>query len=85
MFGMGTGGTSQLSSQDLERKTRFELATLALARRCSTAELLPHVQSRLECLSTLYEFSIVITACQLLFHGCIIVVEQQASLAATYI
>ena len=25
----------------LERKTRFELATLALARRCSTAELLP--------------------------------------------
>ena len=27
---------------DLERKTRFELATLALARRCSTAELLPH-------------------------------------------
>ena len=27
--------------QELERKTRFELATLALARRCSTAELLP--------------------------------------------
>ena len=26
----------------MERKTRFELATLALARRCSTAELLPH-------------------------------------------
>ena len=25
----------------LERKTRFELATLSLARRCSTAELLP--------------------------------------------
>jgi len=25
----------------MERKTRFELATLALARRCSTAELLP--------------------------------------------
>jgi hypothetical protein len=25
----------------LERKTRFELATLALARRCSTTELLP--------------------------------------------
>ncbi len=27
----------------LERKTRFELATLALARRCSTPEPLPHV------------------------------------------
>jgi hypothetical protein len=26
----------------MERKTRFELATLALARRCSTTELLPH-------------------------------------------
>ena len=26
----------------LERKTRFELATLALARRCSTTEPLPH-------------------------------------------
>jgi hypothetical protein len=25
----------------LERETRFELATLALARRCSTTELLP--------------------------------------------
>ncbi len=25
----------------MERKTRFELATLSLARRCSTAELLP--------------------------------------------
>ena len=30
------------STLTLERKTRFELATLALARRCSTAELLPH-------------------------------------------
>ena len=27
----------------MERKTRFELATPALARRCSTAELFPHV------------------------------------------
>ena len=27
----------------LERKTRFELATLALARRCSTPEPLPQV------------------------------------------
>gem|GEM_PF-5196875 len=27
----------------LERKTRFELATLALARRCSTTEPLPHI------------------------------------------
>ena len=26
----------------MERKTRFELATLALARRCSTPEPLPH-------------------------------------------
>ncbi|MBP2640206.1 MAG: hypothetical protein H6Q66_1157 [Firmicutes bacterium] len=29
----------------MERKTRFELATLALARRCSTAELLPHMNT----------------------------------------
>src|ERR1035437_2470726 len=27
----------------MERETRFELATLALARRCSTTELLPQV------------------------------------------
>ena len=27
----------------MERKTRFELATLALARRCSTPEPLPHM------------------------------------------
>ena len=27
--------------KELERETRFELATLALARRCSTTELLP--------------------------------------------
>ena len=27
----------------MERKTRFELATLALARRCSTTEPLPHI------------------------------------------
>ena len=34
----------------MERETRFELATLALARRCSTTELLPLeavLQSRL--------------------------------------
>ena len=30
----------------MERKTRFELATLALARRCSTPEPLPHVIGR---------------------------------------
>jgi hypothetical protein len=30
-------------ADQMERKTRFELATLALARRCSTTELLPHV------------------------------------------
>ena len=29
----------------MERETRFELATLALARRCSTTELLPQSQS----------------------------------------
>ena len=29
------------SSDFVERETRFELATLALARRCSTTELLP--------------------------------------------
>ena len=28
----------------VERKTRFELATLALARQCSTTEPLPHIQ-----------------------------------------
>ena len=28
----------------MERKTRFELATLALARRCSTPEPLPHIR-----------------------------------------
>ena len=27
----------------MERETRFELATPALARRCSTAELFPHI------------------------------------------
>src|SRR6266404_2716725 len=34
----------RLHNQDLERETRFELATLALARRCSTTELLPLFQ-----------------------------------------
>ena len=29
------------AGEQLERETRFELATLALARRCSTTELLP--------------------------------------------
>ena len=29
--------------KNMERKTRFELATLALARRCSTPEPLPHI------------------------------------------
>ena len=41
----------QLSYTPMERKTRFELATPALARRCSTAELFPHVmvpQDRIE-------------------------------------
>ena len=34
----------QGDSKKLERKTRFELATLALARRCSTPEPLPHIK-----------------------------------------
>jgi hypothetical protein len=33
--------TQLAPSRYLERETRFELATLALARRCSTTELLP--------------------------------------------
>jgi hypothetical protein len=32
----------------LERETRFELATLALARRCSTTELLPLLVTRFD-------------------------------------
>ncbi len=32
---------SDVSQRRVERKTRFELATPSLARRCSTAELLP--------------------------------------------
>ena len=32
----------------LERETRFELATLALARRCSTTELFPLTHSQHE-------------------------------------
>ena len=40
----GWGSTTELHPQNhLERKTRFELATLALARRCSTSEPLPHM------------------------------------------
>ncbi len=35
----------------LERKTRFELATFSLARKRSTAELLPHLQTMPEPLS----------------------------------
>ena len=37
----------------MERKTRFELATPSLARRCSTTELFPHVvpQNRIELLT----------------------------------
>ena len=31
------------AAKKVERKTRFELATLALARRCSTTEPLPHM------------------------------------------
>ena len=40
----GWGSTIELHPhKKLERKTRFELATLALARRCSTTEPLPHM------------------------------------------
>ncbi len=41
----GWGSTTELHPRNvmLERKTRFELATLALARRCSTTEPLPHI------------------------------------------
>ena len=35
----------------MERKTRFELATLSLARRCSTTEPLPLVYSGFRSLS----------------------------------
>ena len=38
----GWSSTIELHPHILERKTRFELATLALARRCSTPEPLPH-------------------------------------------
>ena len=30
------------AADEMERERRFELPTLALARRCSTAELFPH-------------------------------------------
>ena len=40
----GWGSTIELHPHKLERKTRFELATLALARRCSTPEPLPHIR-----------------------------------------
>ena len=33
--------SARLHPEFVERETRFELATLALARRCSTTELLP--------------------------------------------
>ena len=32
-----------IRTEKMERKTRFELATLALARRCSTTEPFPHI------------------------------------------
>jgi len=41
--GTGLTATNQKSLKRLERETGFEPATLALARRCSTAELFPHV------------------------------------------
>ena len=38
--------SARLHPDFVERETRFELATLALARRCSTTELLPLEQRR---------------------------------------
>ena len=34
-----------LNYAPMERKTRFELATPSLARRCSTTELFPHASA----------------------------------------
>ncbi len=47
-FELGNKGFADLClttwlCRHMERKTRFELATLALARRCSTTEPLPHI------------------------------------------
>ena len=39
---------SRATDCELERETRFELATLALARRCSTTELFPLTHSQHE-------------------------------------
>ena len=36
--------TRSIPEGEMERETRFELATLALARRCSTTELLPRTK-----------------------------------------
>ena len=36
-----------LNYTPMERKTRFELATPSLARRCSTSELFPHLATRM--------------------------------------
>ncbi len=38
---------TELWAQNMERKTGFEPATLALARRCSTTEPLSHVKNQL--------------------------------------
>jgi hypothetical protein len=40
-----------------ERKTRFELATLALARRCSTAELLPRAKRKRRLAPTVFTYA----------------------------
>ena len=41
-----TVASTSSATSALERKTRFELATPSLARRCSTAELLPPPETR---------------------------------------
>src|SRR5271155_2651360 len=45
--GGGAHAARPLIRMKVERKTRFELATLALARRCSTTELLPQYKGRI--------------------------------------
>ena len=41
-LGLTTWRWYHFYNKKMERKTRFELATLALARQCSTTEPLPH-------------------------------------------
>ena len=69
VFGAGDGNRTHVASLEgwnstielhpqMERKTRFELATPALARRCSTTELFP--QALMWCRISTTCFSIVL-------------------------